>query len=69
MGLGFDFLRSTTALSPRFEVEHDVWVVIWVLGFGWGQSESIAWLWWISTNETWVMLVNLKPSNDMDFFL
>ena len=69
MGLGFDLQRSTTAFSLRFEVERDVWVVIWVFLFGCGQSEIIAWLWWISTDERWVMLVNLKPSNDMDFFL
>ena len=30
MGLGFDLQRSTTAFSLRFEVERDVWVVIWV---------------------------------------
>ena len=69
MGLGFDLQRSTIALGLRFEVECDVQVVIRILGFGCGQFETLSWLWWISTVERWLVLVNLKPSNGMDYFL
>ena len=51
-------------------MEHDVWIVIWVLGFGCSQSKILAWLWWISTDERWLASASESQTFEQhEFFL